>query len=270
MKPAWRQAKSAEDYVDRRLVNANSGLAAQLEIFVGLSVPDADDRRRDEQRRVLAFRVLVRAVELARRVHPQIKYEEAQLKEAKKFLGRIEKFEKWVLEAFNNPKYTMRYVEPRDGEGERIPQDILDMVSALTESGQTFGFDLEKYRRYPNIIDPEAIRTIKDRLRYRIKVAENRWYLAGVTREVKKAAPEHERDMAAVRFGAGELALWMMYFVPGWNPKQPTSFQLDSLAELAEELFGVPGEIGSKQVRHALATTVRIARDRGEGEEWFG
>ena len=51
---------------------------------------------------------------------------------------------------------------------------------------------------------------------------------------------------------------------------EPTGRQLACLTELAVELFKLPTDLKSSQVKHALATTARIFHDRGEGGEWFG
>jgi hypothetical protein len=260
--PAWRKAKSARAYVEALLDNGASGLAADLETFVGLSFAEQenpDEQQYEQRRSILIDKALVRGVERARTIHDQITYEKDQQKKARKYLRTVKAMKKWVEEDFNNPQFRLVYQEIVNSKDpfERFRVD----ASLAIEPGLAWADP-------KNRINVDAIRDIEDRLNYRIAVAKNRFYLAWGTRELHLTATQEERDNDAVRFGIGEMAFWMMHWIS--ESMEPTSRQLAYLTELAIELFRLPTDLKSSLVKHALATTVRIFHDRGEGGEWFG
>jgi hypothetical protein len=273
VKPFWRRGVSEgglspRDYV-RALLNpdnADSDLAAQVEIFLNLSMEGRPEFFTTPDvrliRRTYIIDDLITSIERGRKLHHQISREEIQLSKAMWFYNRLRETEEWIYEEFNHtPEHP-----------DTIPDDLGDLIVALgVAPNNDHGIELALPLPDLNQIEPRIVkpvfRYIRERINNRIKIAKNRVALAGGTRNL--GTDEPGQDAAGLRTAMGEMALEMMQHV-GWDPAKPTIFQLTSLTEFAEELFGMEGKIKTAQVRHALATALENWQNRYQSEDEEG
>ena len=227
--PLWRRDDlSPKAYVEALLdpEHPDSGLAAQVEIFLGLALEgrpeifQADDMR--ELRRKHIIYDLIGSIERGRKLQEQISDEATLMYKAMKIYCDICEAEEWIYEEFN----------PRPLEG--CPPDDFGVPDDLGQLYRLFHADPSD----PNIVEYEAnisdfekidprvikpvFRYIRDRLNNRIKIAKNRFAIAGGTS--KLGADQQRQDDAGFQTALGDMALKMIQQVPGWKPEKPTNF----------------------------------------------
>ena len=293
--PSWRRAKSGAahvlGFVDLKVSDSSNDLADDVsyarnesastiqfalkwlvaEVVDSMPVEQADKLR--SRLRQEYIDAMIRGVERARTLHAQIADEARELAAARKIKRKLRELEEWAGR-FNNPKHTVRYVAEQQPfflpEQPAPPLSAEHLALMEQDAAEHPPPRYDELFREPYYLDTSPLTRFYRAADYRIRIAENRFALAGGTRE--SGANEQGRVTAAVRYGTGEMAFWLRN-TQGFNSSpRPTAIWKDRVADIANALFDVGGDepITERNVKDWLEARVKIEGKRdGAGLEWL-
>jgi hypothetical protein len=239
--PPWREAASAQAYVDERLRDADSGLSAAVRAIKQASDPYIAELFDDQ---------LVSVVEKARQLHRVLDREKKQLAKAQRAAEAREVLTDWVSRF--NAELPASTDQQDDGPDNslRISQE-----------------------------DEMALWRIQKSIDYRIRVAsQDVPRRLGATRQTG-GAREREKDQRAAQFAIGELAYWVKKANPSKPQPETLATVAEALFDpdgsvfvttrrIEDESAGKPKSLGPKDIEHFREAHAKIVREGGAIVRW--